>query len=239
MSRSVTNRVNLSGQIKPLRIFQFVIYNYSQDKRGKLQVGITFAETLGTRLSGYLMQTMKLEGFEQNLPDEMSISVIMEKIPSQHKWVNFTYKAIGVIAGEASEDNEVKKIHEDNGHEQFLFSGLKLKLFEDECESYYHNLMSPKPGCFVVADEMDDPDEMPVPYLVSLSFDEVNAYLEGDEHVYAVEIPPELYKWTEAFILSHYVAIKKTKRKLKNWKAQPQENSPVQLKGSSNSRSHY
>jgi len=99
--------------------------------------------------------------------------------------------------------------------------------------------MSPKPGCFVVADEMDDPDKMPVPYLVSLSFDEVHAYLEGDEHVYAVEIPPELYKWTEAFILSHYVAIKKTKRKLKNWKAQPQENSPVQLKGSSNSRSHY
>lgn len=68
----------------------------------------------------------------------------------------------------------------------------------------------------------DLPYDMPVPYLVSLSFDEVHAYLEGDEQVFAVEIPPELYKWSEAFILTHYVATKKTKRKLKNWKTQAQ-----------------
>jgi len=63
---------------------------------------------------------------------------------------------------------------------------------------------------------------MPTPYLVSLSFDEVHAYLEGDEQVYAVGIPPDLYQWSEAFILTHYVAIKKTKRKLKDWKTQAQ-----------------
>ena len=58
---------------------------------------------------------------------------------------------------------------------------------------------------------------------VSLSFDEAHAYLEGDEQVYAVEIPPELYQWAEAFILTHYVATKKIKRKLKNWKEQAPE----------------
>ena len=183
------------------------------------------------------MESMKLEDFEQNLPEQMSISVVMEKVPSNHEWIDFTYKAIGVIAGEASEENEVKKIHTENGREHYLFSGLKLKLFVDECESYYHNLMSPKPGCFVVADEMEDPNDMPVPYLVSLSFDEVHAYLEGDEHVYAVEIPPELYKWTEAFILSNYVAIKKTKRKLKDWKQQPQ--SQARTKDISNLRGQH
>ncbi len=50
-----------------------------------------------------------------------------------------------------------------------------------------------------------------------MSFDEVHAYLEGDEQVYAVEIPAELYQWAEAFILSHYAATKKVKRKLKYW----------------------
>ena len=58
---------------------------------------------------------------------------------------------------------------------------------------------------------------MPIPYLASLSFDEVHAYLEGDEQIYSVAIPPELYKWAEAYVLTHYVAVKKTKRKLKNW----------------------
>jgi hypothetical protein len=68
-----------------------------------------------------------------------------------------------------------------------------------------------------VADQPDSSDEMPLPYLVSLSFDEVHAYLEGDEQIYSVEIPAELYRWAEAYVLTNYVAIRKTKRKLKNW----------------------
>ena len=169
-----------------------------------------------------VLETIKLDDFEQTLPDQMPISVVMEKTPSRHKWIDFSYKAIGIVAGESSQDNKVKKIYEENGVERYLFSGLNLKLFVDECESYYHNLMSPQPGCYVVADNMDNPDDIPVPYLVSLSFDEAHAYLEGDEHVYAMDIPPELYKWAEAFILSNYIAVKKTKRKLKNWKQQAQ-----------------
>ncbi len=168
------------------------------------------------------MESIKLQNFEQHLPDQMPISVVMEKVPSQHKWREFSYKAIGVIAGQSSSKNLIKKIHEENRVERYLYSGLYLKLFIDECESYYHNLMSPQPGCFVVANEMDDPDEMPVPFLVSLSFDEAHAYLEGDELVYAVDIPAELYKWVEAYILSNYIAIKKTKRKRKDWKIQSQ-----------------
>jgi hypothetical protein len=50
-----------------------------------------------------------------------------------------------------------------------------------------------------------------------LSFDEVHAYLEGDEQIYSVPIPQQLYQWAEAYVLTNYVAIKKTKRKLKNW----------------------
>jgi hypothetical protein len=77
--------------------------------------------------------------------------------------------------------------------------------------------MSPEPGCFIVASQTDNADEMPIPYLVSLSFDEVHAYLEGDEQIYSVEIPAQLYQWAEAYVLTHYIAIKKTKRKLRNW----------------------
>lgn len=165
------------------------------------------------------MQTIKLNDFEQDLPDSMSVSVIMEKKPSQHAWADFSYQAVGVICG-GSEAESVRKIHQNGEVEQFLCTGLSLRLHLDECESYYHNLMSPEPGCFIVANEIDDTGAMPVPYLVSLSFDEAHAYLEGDEQVYAVTIPPELYKWSEAYILTHYEAIKKTKRKLNNWKQQ-------------------
>lgn len=163
------------------------------------------------------MGSIQLEDFDQKLPHQITVSAVMEKRASENLWIDFNYKAIGIVVGEAGEEKETKSIFEDGEVEHILVTGLQMRLHEDECESYYHNLMSPKPGCYIVAETPDDPDQMPVPYLASMSFDEVHAYLEGDEQVYAVEIPKELYQWVEAFILTHYVAVKKTKRKLKNW----------------------
>ncbi len=178
------------------------------------------------------MGSIQLEGFDQKLPDLLTVSVVMEKRCSDSAWIDYSYRAIGVVVGESGQQKQFKSIFQDGEVEHFLVTGLQLRLFEDECESYYHNLMSPKPGCFIVAEQPDDPDDMPIPYLVSLSFDEVHAYLEGDEQVYAVEIPAELYQWAEAFILTHYVATKKTKRKLKNWKENLPDSIHVEAKPS-------
>ena len=169
------------------------------------------------------MEKIELDDLARQLPDKMPVSVIMEKRLCDNPWVDYSFAAVGVITGDHSQDGQARKIHQQDGSERYLYPGLSVQLYADECESYYHNLMSPQPGCYVVAAEGDDDNEIPRPYLVSLSFDEVHAYLEGDEQIYAVEIPPELYKWTEAFVLTHYIATKKTKRKLKNWKEQPQE----------------
>lgn len=166
------------------------------------------------------MQPLEIRDFDSDLPNTMPIAVVMEKKPSDHPWLEFVYRAIGVVSTDADADADVSKVFSQEGIDHYLFTGLRLQLHVDECESYYHNLMSPYPGCFIVAGETDDHNTMPEPYLVSLSFDEVHSYLEGDETVYAVDIPPELYKWTEAFVLQHYVATKRRKRKLTNWKDQ-------------------
>ena len=163
------------------------------------------------------MEKLELSDFDQALPDHLNLGVLMEKQPSSHPWADYKYDALGVIVRDGDEDKSVSQVYQNGDVEHFLVTGLSLRLHADECESYYHNLMSPEPGCFIVADQPDDSDGMPIPYIVSLSFDEVHAYLEGDEQIYSVPIPPELYKWAEAYVLTHYVAIKKTKRKLKNW----------------------
>jgi hypothetical protein len=164
------------------------------------------------------MEKMELEDFDRELPDRMNLAVIMEKQSSSHPWADFRYDAIGVVMRDGDEEKTITRIYQNGDVEHFLVTGLSLQLHLDECESYYHNLMSPEPGCFIVADQPDSSEAMPEPYLVSLSFDEVHAYLEGDEQIYSVEIPAELYQWAEAYVLTHYVAIKKIKRKLKNWR---------------------
>ena len=164
------------------------------------------------------MDKLELDDFDQELPKRMHVAVLMEKKPSTHPWASYSYQAIGVIVRESEEEKAVSRVYRNDGVEHFLVTGMSLQLFADECESYYHNLMSPEPGCFIVAEHPEDDEEMPLPYLVSLSFDEVHAYFEGDEQIYSVAIPPELYRWAEAYVLTHYVAIRKTKRKLKNWR---------------------
>ena len=53
---------------------------------------------------------------------------------------------------------------------------------------------------------------------MSLSYDAAHSYLEGDEIVYAVDLPAELYRWSETFVLQYYAPEKKMKRKRTDWK---------------------
>ena len=173
----------------------------------------------------------------EKLPESYFISVIMESQPSSHPWADEVWDARGVVASsvdsanphslESNDNNEVKVI-EQGDVKQLIYSGLKIQLFLDECESYYHNMMSPEPGCFIVArteDEDGNDTDKPIPVLVTLSFDEAHSYLEGDDIVYAVPIPAELYRWAEAYVLENYVAEKRVKRKRVDWKKGDKRNS--------------
>ena len=154
-----------------------------------------------------------------SLPNSFSVSVIMQSKPSKSLWVDEVWDAIGLVVFDG--DKTQTKSSDQGENKQLIYSGLNVKLFLDECESYYHNLMSPEPSCFIVArEENEDGDEteVPIPFLVTMSFDEAHAYLEGDDIVYAVAIPPELYQWTEAFVIQNYSAEKRTKRKRKDWR---------------------
>jgi len=129
------------------------------------------------------------------------------------------WNAAGITVGRHSERHEAELVREEPGVAYFLSGGLAVRLHVDECESYYHNMQSNSPRAYVVA-RMDETSGVPDPFLVSLSFDEAHAYLEGDDEVYAVDIPPELYRWTEAYVIANYFPEKKKKRKLKDWHAE-------------------
>lgn len=155
--------------------------------------------------------------------ERFPVSVVLERRPAtQQSWVDHLWSAVGVVAGhpEAEEQAALEPVYTDEqGVSRFLVGGMELHLHPDECESYYHNMMSPTPRCYVVA-RMDDEDEerRPDPFLVSMSFDEAHAYLEGEDEIYAVDIPPEIYRWTESFVLAYYAPEKKRKRKLTDWR---------------------
>lgn len=152
---------------------------------------------------------------DPKLPDSFALAVIMARTAvSGNRWVDCSWSAVGVVVDGRQDARQVTTGGAGTTL-QVLHHGFQVRLFVDECESYYHNLVSPRPRCYVIAST--DEQEVPVPRFISLSFDEAHAYLEGEEELFSVDLPAELYRWVETFVLANYVPVKRTKRKLKNW----------------------
>jgi hypothetical protein len=146
------------------------------------------------------------------------VAVILERRPAVSRWIEHVWKAVGIAVGRHAGGRTPRLIRDEQGVALFLVGGLDVALYVDECESYYYNLVSDNPRAYVLAHATDDGTQ-PQPFRVSMSFDEAHAYLEGDDQIYDVDVPPELYRWTEAFVIANYFPEKKRKRKLRDWSA--------------------
>lgn len=172
-------------------------------------------------LRGDDMPVITVEEQLKDLPTRFPVAVIMQRTPSSVSvWSDYQWSAVGITVAQSQDTvaEEPLLVHEQDDTRQYLYYGFDVVLYLDECESYYHNLMSPVPSCYIVARQNEN--DVPVPFQVSMSFDEAQAYQECDEEVYSVAIPPELYRWLEAYVLANYVATKRKKRKRQDWKNQ-------------------
>ena len=153
-------------------------------------------------------------GMVQHFP----VAVILERRPARNPWTEHVWTASGIAVGRHAAGGQPQLIREEAGVALFLVGGLEVTLHRDECESYYYNLVSDSPRAYVLA-HLDSDGQPPQPFHVSMSFDEAHAYLEGEDEIYAVDVPAELYRWTEAFMIANYFPEKKHKRKLRDWSA--------------------
>lgn len=152
---------------------------------------------------------------------QFPVSVLMHyQISQSNPWSNGQWEVTGLVVGEkvASEELSKQAIRSDTENTQYLWSGFTVELYKDDAESYYYNLMSDNPRAFVICRNEEEGNDQIQPFLVTLSSDEANSYMEVDELVYSVEMPAELYRWVEQFVLEQYIPIKKKKRKRINWK---------------------
>ena len=127
-------------------------------------------------------------------------------------------EVVGVVTRSPSAKAGIRKqqlIHSDADSYQFLWTGFAITLHTDAAESYYFNLMGEKPSVFVVC-RLEQGQLQP--FLVTCNYDEADSYMEVDESVAAVAMPPEIYRSCEAFVLAHYIPEKKRKRKRDDWK---------------------
>jgi hypothetical protein len=147
------------------------------------------------------------------LPDSFRVGVLMERRDRpDSRWLRESWDLLGVVLDSEYPSSEARRCIRQSDHgEQYLWSGFKVRLHRDELESYFHNLQSPEPKIFVITHR--DAEGAPEPFLVSLSYDEANAYETGGEMVYSAALPPVLYAWVEQYVLENYAPERRIKRK--------------------------
>lgn len=120
------------------------------------------------------------------------------------------------VAGEPLIQEDQHKSADGESQEHFLWGGYAVTLYRDACERYWHSLIGEKPLVYVVLRE-DEADGSVEPAIVTIDYDEATAHCETDAEVLTAEIPGELYRMMERYVLHHYRPAEFKKRKRKNW----------------------
>lgn len=141
-----------------------------------------------------------------------------------HRWVLEDVVLESELEGKFSVDEIEKnasKIFKNDSIERWKHAGYKAELFTDDAEGYYLNVTTEAP-CWFVLWRMEEiaenragiTDELIAkPEMVSLSYHDAGRWLDAQETVEQVPLPPEVVAWLQAFVDEHHVAeVKKRKR---------------------------
>jgi hypothetical protein len=129
------------------------------------------------------------------------LAVIMERVKVEHRWVNERWEAKGVVQDASPPGSGERVIVKDDRSMQVLFPGFVLRLHRDEAEGYIYNILSPQPKIFIMW-RMDG--ELARPESLTVSYHEGARWMDAEETVSGVALPPDLMPWIAAFAEAYY-----------------------------------
>ncbi|HKK14784.1 MAG TPA: DUF3305 domain-containing protein [Gammaproteobacteria bacterium] len=150
--------------------------------------------------------------------DSFPVSLVLQcRRIARSGWSVPHWELLGVVAGEqaGTEAEAGRVVRDGDGCRRYLWNGFRLQLHRDGAESYWHNLVGRNPSLFVVLQQNDDGEMYPV--RVSANYDEAGAHLEADDTVLSAPMPPEVYRWLEDYVVTHYRPSEPKTRKRRRW----------------------
>ena len=129
------------------------------------------------------------------------VAVIMERVKLANRWATERWETKGVMRDIAPPGSGERIILSDENTTQILFPGLTLRLHLDEAEGYYLNITSPQPKVFVLWRLRE---EVARPELLTVSYHEGARWMDAEESVDGVALPPDLLQWIGEFVAEHY-----------------------------------
>ena len=135
------------------------------------------------------------------------ITVVMEKRAVASRWVTHEWRAaaaeLATLPGKSAETL--------GGSEFRRHEGFEIRLFRDEAEGYYLNVATGTPKVFVMW-RQEEGAEAPTPHSVTASYNEAARWMDAQEKVDAVPMPPSMGQWLSDYVAANYKPEPKKKR---------------------------
>jgi len=114
-----------------------------------------------------------------------------------------TWRLLALVAGNAGGETAAGRcVRRDEEGQDYLWTGLPLRLDRGAAESYWFNLVSEKPSLFVICRAVPDPGL--APSLVTPDHDLASAHMEADDTVFSAAMPAQVVPQLERFVMEHY-----------------------------------
>ena len=141
---------------------------------------------------------------------KFAISVVMERIAINNRWQSEKWQLAGVLPDDGSA-TEPRILMEREGLLHKLYPGFVLTVFADEGEGYYLNVTAPAPKVFVTW-RVDEDGVSIYPHLVTLSYNEAARWMDAQENVESVAMPPDIQAELSAWVQENYQPPQKKQR---------------------------
>lgn len=134
----------------------------------------------------------------------------MERVRLNDRWGTERWDAKGVVRDVTPPGGAEQVIVSGDHVTQILYPGFVLKLHPDEAEGYLYNITSPQPKLFVMWRVSDD---LARPESLTVSYHEGVRWMDTEEAVAGVALPPDLVSWIAEFAAAHYRPEEKKKKR--------------------------
>ncbi|HEX4858821.1 MAG TPA: DUF3305 domain-containing protein [Usitatibacteraceae bacterium] len=126
------------------------------------------------------------------------LSVVMERVATQNRWQREKWQLAGVLP----DGGGGRSVLVDRpGLLQVRHGGQVATVYPDEAEGYFLNLVAPEPRVFVLW-RMNEAGDEAAPHTVTLSYNEAARWMDAQENVESVALPPDIHaalaEWVEA-----------------------------------------
>ena len=147
------------------------------------------------------------------------VAVLMRREPVQGamaRWQAWRWVLADVVPNEAGFGTTPRPLRQTENESLWIYPDWPVALFTDDAEGYWLNATSPTP-CYFVMWRLVEPDDggeaVATPQAVSLSYHDAGRWLDAQETVETVPVPPEVLAWLQSFVQQHFVPEEKKRQR--------------------------